>query len=518
MTRSWSSALGALGALCLSACTLNPLNGATSSGSNHGKSIPFSGYATSPGATMTVQVLSSASADPHGPSPNWITLATTQASQTAQVFGGDALYAWSANVVPVPGHLQAGRWPAGGVARLRVLQGSDLAFTFDDLGCVAAHAGEGAAAVAEACQSHDNGILTLVDVDPAPVMPMGYEFLGKKATALSEAQEYYAEVNAGPGTLRRTLAGWKIATGFSGAGGIAVPNNEIVTRYYNAGDLGLGRQMHCRRTTLGQSGNFYEGVACHVTNFGSATDGLADQATAVDQAIANDTPGATVTMEYDPQASHDLVRFYVYGADGSILPDLQLDTQSAKAVPGVCLACHGGNYDPNTNRVTNAQFLPFDVDSFTYSTQAAHTLSAQQEKFRELNEMVRQTTAANSPVRGLIDGWYGNHVSTNGTLPDVDYTPSGWDTAQDRPIYHLVVRPYCRTCHVAMSGALAFTSAADFALLEEPIKYDACQSKAMPHAEVTQKAFWESGARAHLIGGLGLSNASGGAFDGCDAD
>src|SRR5271170_7297324 len=41
-----------------------------------------------------------------------------------------------------------------------------------------------------------------------------------------------------------------------------------------------------------------------------------------------------------------------------------LDSQGQKAVPGVCMACHGGSYTLATHTVSDARFLPFDTTPF----------------------------------------------------------------------------------------------------------------------------------------------------------
>jgi hypothetical protein len=103
-----------------------------------------------------------------------------------------------------------------------------------------------------------------------------------------------------------------------------------------------------------------------------------------------------------------------------------LDTDGAKAVPGVCIACHGGTYNAAgaPHNVSGARFLPFDTPSFLYDqVNARFSATSQNEAFRTLNIIARNTdTDGSGPpalapgqvcssitcqtIRDLIDGWY----------------------------------------------------------------------------------------------------------------
>ena len=74
-------------------------------------------------------------------------------------------------------------------------------------------------------------------------------------------------------------------------------------------------------------------------------------------------------MEYNPAAAPNDVQFYTYNGAGDYIKAAELDSQGAKAIPGICQNCHGGTYNAKTNLVENANFLPFDVFSFLYSDQ-----------------------------------------------------------------------------------------------------------------------------------------------------
>ena len=79
---------------------------------------------------------------------------------------------------------------------------------------------------------------------------------------MTASKDYYTSVDPGTATLD-TLVKFKSKYGFGTDPNI--PNTsggEIVASYANSGDLGFGRDMHCRKKANGD-------VACYVTNYGT---------------------------------------------------------------------------------------------------------------------------------------------------------------------------------------------------------------------------------------------------------
>src|SRR5439155_7486228 len=97
-----------------------------------------------------------------------------------------------------------------------------------------------------------------------------------------------------------------------------------------------------------------------------------------------------------------------------------------------------------------AHFLPFDLDNFDYLDDSMFSRRAQESKFRTLNEMILKTNPP-AVISELIDGWYGP-PDANGRRPrveqDSEFIPPEW--TEDEQLYRRVVKPSCRTCHVAM--------------------------------------------------------------------
>ena len=297
-------------------------------------------------------------------------------------------------------------------------------------------------------------------------------FLSRKgAGSTAEAGEYYAQIGAPV-----TFADW-YAQYFPNTGQVASAN------YYNAGDLGFGREMHCR-----QSGVI---VACYVANHGLGAAAPPDLA--VQDAVDNTRLLPTVAMVYDfnLDGQPNDVKFYVYAPDGSRLNQVALDSEGAKNVPNLCLACHGGSYNssnagPNPNSVTGANFLPWDLDSFVYSNSPGQTKAAQLEQFRILNSFVLFTNP-NPKITQLIDGWYGGPggVANPSALYNDSYIPPGWDVSPDsRELYVKVIKHYCRGCHMAQTTNLE--GPADLSSAFYPV----FEANDMPHAQVTSHKFW----------------------------
>lgn len=283
----------------------------------------------------------------------------------------------------------------------------------------------------------------------------------------TEAAEYYAETE-----VPATFDAWKSAYGFA--------SGDITATYYNNFDLGLGRDMHCRKDG--------DDVACYVTNYGIAPGGPAS--TALNHALSGTNPVATVAMVYDDSANGGAndVSFVVYDADGDRLEQVALDSEGPKSVPQVCLPCHGGSYSSSSNSVTGSSFLPFDVFTYEFSTaDASYTLSAQQEAFRQLNDMVLDTNP-NQAIIDLVNGMYANTggVDTVGATAEDTYVPSGW--SGDEGFYNSVIKHSCRGCHVAQG--LDLTSSSAIASYWESTL---CDTKQMPHAEKPNKNFWTPG-------------------------
>lgn len=329
------------------------------------------------------------------------------------------------------------------------------------------------------------------------------KWLSRKQTNISFTTDYLRAVGGIPGEVcssgqcKQTFYQWTSANGFD-EGGV------ITAYYYNEQDLRLGREMHCKQKEMN--------LACYVHNYGQPGGSAED-------AFAEMHAGniiATVAMDriYLGDGNYD-VQFYVFAwnedyeppDDSFLLVGAELDSEGLKGYPGVCMACHGGYLNPETNKVENASFLPFDVYSFKYDTAPGRSLAEQQEAFRQLNFMVLSPGNRSVAIQNLINGMYQDMVNVPGTIPIDDFVPlpgssglaTGWQAYPE--MYERVVGPYCRGCHIALNPD--FLDYQEFVLYHNSIERDVCQTFVMPHAEVTFNRFWQDfGAKLFL----GLSN------------
>lgn len=414
----------------------------------------------------------------------------------------------------------------------------------------------------DSCQN-----FVVLKVGSAPDSPFGGEFLhglgyleatnlgfddltsaGPTGNALRDAlvtasKNYYTSVD--PLNLRDTLDKFKTQNGFG-----ADPNlpaaGETVASYANSGDLGFGRDMHCR---LPSAGN----VACYVTNYGTGYNntfpgvGTSDQDDA-DAAGSRSTVGAsadvaTVTMEYSPiendPAGDRVVKFFVYkkgiaGYGRSI--SANLDGRGERPVPQLCMVCHGGIAPVQSGGVpafgTAAQvklgsrFLPFDHRLFTFPT--ASPRAAQEGAIKTLNQTIVDVVPAGAPttdpIREVVKALYDNGVPA--ATQYLDSPVQGWKAGQSANapgqtnFYNKVVANACRTCHIALPfEQLNFNTSQKFLHLSTTVsgvpvnnglmlgtaELRACGDYTMPHALRTHEIFWGTYPPGTLAAIAGLS-------------
>jgi hypothetical protein len=434
-----------------------PAHGAVIAGEPSAIAIHVSGLHDAPDMPLEVQVL----ADPDD-LESWTTIGTTTSSSS--VVGGT--YAFAADVRPVASAADAARWPRGGVLRLRVVDDKAHALPFDP-------------------STPDDTVIALTN--PAGVPATWTYLMEKPPGSIEETLEYYAAIDA-PATLDAFMTRY----GF--------PGDETSATYYNAGDLGIGREMHCRATETPAGG-----LACYVRNFGTFGGNREE---AIGLLIAGGVPLATVAMVYTPPiTAPNAVTFMVYGPTGELVNEAQLDTVGNNtSIPQNCINCHGGRsrYDTATNAVIGARFLPFDPAAFDYSARSDLTLLAQEQQLRQLDRLVEQA-APTEGVREVIAGMF----PASGPY-DPAFVPEGWRaTASDARVYREVVAPYCRGCHVTFEDDLVFSTAAGLRNRASSLNTLLCGTGplGMPAAEQTTRAFFSSPARAVLLQWLGLPGA-----------
>jgi hypothetical protein len=495
----------------LSGYGFNPYLGTTFSGTTNTQSLTFDGLVegqAATGAYIAIDVLTSPDANFHEEA-NWIydvavvNLSTTTTSQF-----------WSVNKAI----FNATRWPDGGVARYRA------AWVNPGVGWGVLTHIDTTGSAAETAHS------IVTDIDPSPTANTtipdylnaldnrrGFpHYTASQAADQKAATEAYYKgilINAdgtGPQAFTRlaTLDDFKARYGFNGG------QTVYKARYYNKGDLGIGRDMNCvfNRTTREN--------ACYVSNFAPTASGklvFGDAAGSKQIMLNNGHPFATVAMvERDrmPTDAWNRTFFIVYGSDSNIFTGpVALDNKGYNTfVPGNCMVCHGGGgtYDAATNKLKHAYFLPFDQDAFEYlSTDSTNPLSREglHDTFRSMNEEVYFSGLWFLSTAKMVRAWYQDNFGTGRfdglALP----TPivSDWSATQNSTnVYKYVYAKACRTCHVSnFDSTLAFKGWTEWKANAALINIDMCgAAKRMPNAEQTLKSGWEASPspRAYFLG------------------
>ncbi|MEZ4309919.1 MAG: hypothetical protein R3F14_17920, partial [Polyangiaceae bacterium] len=380
-------------------------------------------------------------------------------------------YDWSITSNPIA----SSQWPSGGIARFRVdgqYNGSPYLqpmATFDDQGmlCLMSHEDDPWRDAGNVCRSpygtYDE-IITVVSNATTPDDLHPVDYLGYGGD-----HQYFPEDHQDPNDPQSPLAGWtpedfeqdtldyydaidapENLDDFKQRHGF--PSGEVRAIYYNRGDLGIGRDMHCKKyTPAGQPSV----TACYVTNYGRVPNGAQftpsfgspDPQLAINQTIDGSNPVATVAMVHDPSNVDNPVQFIVYNGGGDKDPYAALDNPGVVAlghtsepthaninVPDNCLTCHGASATytrgPGAS-IQGAAFLPFDEEAMVFAQfNTTWSKSKMVPRLKRLNTFVWDT-APPQAVLDLLRGMYGG--TPNGPK-DVNsaftpsYVPVGWQT------------------------------------------------------------------------------------------
>lgn len=314
------------------------------------------------------------------------------------------------------------------------------------------------------------------------------------------AKAYYEAID--PNNDKDTLDKWKVANGFGSGTG-----TEVTAVFGDVKDLGYGRRMTARQNTDGSLAfvveNYLVGAVANYTysdlNVEAAvvrdarwhvgTNGIEFSGSSC---ISNvDLPASAVPATGYCSSTTRFTKFYTFHPKtGQRLLEAQLDGRGNKAMPGICISCHGGRGDPLTpvagsvngkqyfNLVHNtvsqkrgdvmANLQPLKVDSFGYSSRAGYTRAEQEANLKSINKMVlssypiaavsgfvedalRRTPIVYGEWPGtaaaIIKNAYGGNNLPNATFAD-SYLPTGWSGVGQTALYQNVVASSCRTCHI----------------------------------------------------------------------
>ena len=350
------------------------------------------------------------------------------------------------------------------------------------------------------------------------------------------ANAYYAAVD--PNNERDTLAKFKAKNGF-GTTGAGITEETIIIG--DQRDLGYGRKMTARRDS--NTGNIAFVVENYmVGGYGGYTSQSLEAAivgeskwhlgtnaiefSVVESGTANPTPNAI-----------KFVKLYTYDpVTGARLTAANLDGRGSKAMPGICISCHGGRGDPLTpsglfpklgNSASGArgdvaaQLHAFEPASFDFSTLSGYTRAALEGKIKTINTMVlcshnlpngtaTPTGFAEDTCRRVanpneyqgaaaahLKNIYGGDGLPNATSETTDsYVPTSWTNAGQVDLYKKTVTQACRVCHgIRGTGNQSDINFEDFTAFEGyagRIKAHVIDRGNMPLAKLVYDKYWST--------------------------
>lgn len=288
------------------------------------------------------------------------------------------------------------------------------------------------------------------------------------------ARAYYRLVD--PQDKRATLAGFKAENGFN-------LGEDAHAVFRDARDLGYGRNMHARRRADG-------GFAFFVENYVvTGVPGQSNYSTLnVEAAVREDRRYlfGINAIEFSPideadPASEKVLKFFTYKPESSAndapanrLLAADLDGRGVKAMPGICLTCHGARILPlqadgsfPLATVRSTKYNQLEADAFEYAVLPGFARTDQEGALFTMNKIVRDSYVelgvrdSATPAHwfadfsiGLSNGRYDGFVAPT-TFKD-DFIPEGWQQTVARPegvelLYKTVVEPHCLSCH-ALQG------------------------------------------------------------------
>ena len=237
--------------------------------------------------------------------------------------------------------------------------------------------------------------------------------------AVTYAQAYYAAID--PGNKRDTLD--KFISHHANDG-----RDWIHVIFRDTQDLGYGRDMYLRNHN---NAHGCPEIAFYVRNFVVApVPGFDYGPLNLDAAIKNDTKYHFGTNAIEVSRADDdvactgprFLKFFTYAPTGERVLFADLDDRGVKAMPQICVSCHGGilrPLDSNRNYTTTyaddtgigdtkSRLMPFSVDTFEFSNTPGFTRADIEHNLKIMNDTVVSTYVATENPPGSSAGeWQG---------------------------------------------------------------------------------------------------------------
>jgi mono/diheme cytochrome c family protein len=358
--------------------------------------------------------------------------------------------------------------------------------------------------------------------------------------SLDYAKAYYEAVD--PNNQRDTLAKFKALNNFGVTGPGIVEESVIVG---DQRDLGYGRKMTARQNADGSLAfvvdNFLVGGygGYSPLNLEAAITGATQWHLGTNGIEFSPGPGGTVNF----------AKFYTFDpATGNRLMTISLDGRGSKAMPTVCISCHGGRGDPLTPpdasgkrlfaKVMNsfsqargdvgAQLHPFEPASFDFSTLPGFSRALQESKIKTINKIVLCSMAlpngsaaspfpedacraANRASNGgvatineyqgtaathLKDMYGGDGLPLNATAAVDTYVPADWQANGQSTLYLNTQAQACRVCHLLRGTGnqsdISFDTFTKFNSFADRIKAHVLDRGNMPLAKLIADKYWST--------------------------
>jgi hypothetical protein len=364
--------------------------------------------------------------------------------------------------------------------------------------------------------------------------------------AVVYAQAYYAAID--PGNKRDTLD--KFISHHANDG-----RDWVHVIFRDTQDLGYGRDMHMRAH---RNAHGCPEIAFYVRNFVVApVPGFDYGPLNLEAAIKNDTKYHFGTNAIEVSRADDdvactgprFLKFFTYAPTGERALFANLDGRGAKAMPQICVSCHGGTLRPlDSNRNytttyaddtgigdTKSRLQPFSVDTFEFSTIPGFSRAELEHNLKIINDTVLSTYVPTENPPGVTEGeWQGtfareilegHYTDPASGQPSQTYisgfVPDGWQSSlgAGRPantdqLYREVVSHHCIICHAGRSTNLGpnsdslpnrqgkdidFETWEKFASYAEDIARLVFAEGRMPLALLNFEAFWEDPDKPALL-------------------
>ena len=362
---------------------------------------------------------------------------------------------------------------------------------------------------------------------PNPVVTTAGAF---EVGAAEYAQAYYRAID--PTNAKDTLAKWKAVNRIGDTSGGQLEYQVIVG---DQRDLGYGRRMTAH---LNPDGTMVFVVDNYLVGAYGGYSPLNLEA-AIQQ--VKQWHLGTNAIEFSPgpngPASANFVKFYTFDPKtGARLETISLDGRPSKAMPTVCISCHGGRGDPLTppdaggNKLfalvmnsfsqhrgdVQARLHPFETASFDYSAIPGFTRAELEPKIKAINKMIlcsfpfpnatvpvqpedlcRRVATVNE-YQGVaathLKDMYGGDGLPLAISKTIDsYVEPSWTAAGQDSLYLNVQAQACRVCHLLRGTGnqsdISFETFSHFDSYKDRIKAHIVDRGNMPLAKLIYDKF-----------------------------